>query len=84
MRDYTIAYRTAHLAAADGQSEMDAGRISVRVHAGGWETPTAATLRMLRREERTARLSFAGMILRWRSVQDSPSLGAHHWHEMGV
>ncbi len=61
---YTIAYRTAHLVAADGQSDMDAGRISVRV-IGRSESATPSTLRALRREQRTARVDFSGMSLSW-------------------
>jgi hypothetical protein len=61
-----IAYRTAHLTAADGQSDMDAGRISVRI-VGSVEIATVSTLRALRREQRASRVDFSGMTLSWSS-----------------
>ena len=59
-----LAYRTAHLVAADGQSDMPAGRISVR-RVGRSEIATPATLRALGREAKAAKVDFYGMSLSW-------------------
>lgn len=61
-------YRHAYLRAADGQSDMDMGQITVRVHRGGSEEATAATLAVLRREEATAGVDFSGMTLEWQGA----------------
>jgi hypothetical protein len=65
-----LFYRTARLISADGQSGMPAGRISVR-RVGRSEIATPATLRALRREEKSAKVDFSGMSLSWTDADDN-------------